>query len=138
MKYLALTVLIFISHLTYGQLGLSYHQSSLPFMGINYGFADRFAAEVRLSTDMYFWDFSPELVVTYNYFDKEDYELYAGIGGRANNLGGLVLPFGLRVYPFDAKAFGFHLEVAPLLGEHDGVLRGSWGINYRLIKETKD
>lgn len=135
MKYLLLLTLLCTAHLSYGQFGISYHQSSLPFLGVNYGFTDRFSAEIRLSTDMYFEDFSPELVATYNYLKREDYELYAGIGGRANNLSGLVIPLGLRVYPFEAKAFGFHVEVAPLIGEYDGILRGSLGINYRFLKD---
>ena len=45
----------------------------------------------------------------------------------------VVVPIGLNIYPFSSKAFGFQMELAPIIG--DDVLRGSWGIRYRFIKE---
>ena len=117
------------------QFGVNYHQSDLPFFGFNYEIKDRFRPELRLSTDSYLEDLVPELVVTYDILNKEDYEVYGGLGLRSENeYGGVVFPVGLNVYPFTAKKFGFHIELALLASEDDPILRGSWGIRYRFKK----
>ena len=132
-------VILCCTQFAYGQWGVSYHQSNIPFVGVNYDFTQRISADLRLSTDLDFYNFSPELVGTYDYVNKTDFELYAGLGGRVNAFGGLVVPIGFRVFPFPNKRFGFHLEVAPILPigtEDNAIFRGSWGIRYRFIKET--
>ena len=91
--------------------------------------------ELRLSTDTYLGDGSlPELVLTYQFLNKEDYEFYGGLGFRASAFQGLVLPVGFNFFPFEKKKFGFHLELAPIVNDNP-VLRGSWGIRYRFLKE---
>lgn len=117
----------------FAQIVVSYHQSSLPFVGVGYEF-ERFMPELRVSTDVYTSDFSAEVVLPYKFLRKEDYYLDAGLGLRAGDFDGLVVPVGLSVFPFEKKQFGFHTEVA-LLGSFGGelnpVLRGSWGIMFR-------
>ncbi len=126
------------TNLVYGQWGVSVHQSNLPFVGVNYDFTKRISADLRLGTDLDLYNFSPELLGTYDYVNKTDFELYAGLGARANVLGGVVLPIGFRVFPFENKNFGFHIEVSPIFSiEDDAVFRGSWGIRYRFIKQTE-
>jgi hypothetical protein len=47
-----------------------------------------------------------------------------------------VVPIGVNIYPFSNKNFGFHIELAPIIG-WDDVLRGSWGIRYRFPRKPK-
>lgn len=115
---------------SYGQLGVSYHQSNLPFVGINYEIGDRFVPEVRVGTDYFLSDLSFEAVVNYKFITREDYDFYAGLGGRVAGFSGVVVPVGFNFYPFAEKNFGFHIEVAPIIGESN-LVRGSWGIRYR-------
>ncbi len=113
------------------QLGVSYHQSNLPFVGLNYTFANRLMPELRLGTDRYLEDVSVEGVLTYQYLQQEDFSLYAGLGFYFNNFGGASIPLGLLIFPLENKNFGFHIEATPLIGEGVNIFRGSWGIRYR-------
>lgn len=133
-----LILLMLGAQLSHAQLGISYHQSNLPFAGVNYEIADRFLVELRLSTDVDFVLFTPEMAASYQFLDKGDYEIYGGLGARVTTSGndyftGVVIPFGAHFFPFEQKNFGFHVELAPIIrGAEDGsLLRGSWGIRYR-------
>lgn len=119
------------------QFGISYHQSSLPFVGISYEIKDRFRPEVRLGTDLYLEDVTLEGVLVFDILNREDYELYGGGGVNVNGFSGLVIPLGVNFYPLTSKKFGCHIELSPILGEDD-ILRGSWGIRYRFLKEKTD
>ncbi len=127
-------LLILLSCITYctsfAQLGVNYHQSAIPFIGLTYDIRTRLVAELRLATDVEISNFSPELIVAYKFASNENFNFYGGVGGRANVLTGLVVPLGFALYPFDNKQFGFHIEATPLIGE-ELVLRGSWGIRFR-------
>lgn len=39
---------------SYGQFGVSFYQSNLPFVGFSYEFNNKLRPEVRLGTDNYF------------------------------------------------------------------------------------
>lgn len=125
----SLILLCFFSK-SYSQLGISYHQSSIPFIGVNYEIGEHFAPELRLGTDVYLENLSLEAIVTYKFLTKEDYDFYGGLGARIQDYAGIVVPIGFNFYPFNEKSFGFHLEMTPIIGE-GSVLRGSWGIRYR-------
>ena len=130
-------LILFSLSSSFAQLSVGYHQSNLPFVSVGYEINKRLMPELRLATDIDLDDnFSPELVLLYQFSNRDAYEFYAGLGYRVNTFQGLVLPVGLNIFPFNQQNFGFHIEVAPLL-EPDGakVLRGSWGIRYRFIKE---
>ncbi len=116
-----------------GQWGVSYHQSNLPFVGINYQATNRIRPEVRIGTDQYFDNIALEAVVTYDLVKHNDYEIYAGLGARTETFSGLVIPVGLNIYPLPYKQFGFHIEVSPIINESQ-ILRASWGIRYRFLK----
>lgn len=135
------TVLVFffiaLPAIAFSQVGVSFHQSNLPFVGVNYEIKDRFRPEARIGVDNYFEELSLEGVVTYDFLKKEDYEFYGGVGGRVNSLDGLVIPAGVNIFPLGNKQFGFHLEAAALLGENS-ILRGSWGIRYRFSGRKYD
>lgn len=134
MKKITVVVLCLFASSAFAQFGVSYHQSNLPFVGFNYEIADRFLPEVRLGMDTHLKNMSFEAVATYQFINKSDVEVYAGLGGRANHNAGLVAPIGIHAFPFSAKNFGFHIEVAPIISEHDPIVRGSWGIRYRFRK----
>lgn len=125
--------LLFISGPTilFAQFGVSFHQSNLPFIGVSYEIADRIRPELRLGADRYLEDMSLEGVVVGDILNKEDYELYLGIGVRGGGeFEGFEIPLGINIYPLPIKNFGFHIEVTPIIGD-DSILRGSWGIRYR-------
>lgn len=129
-KLLFIIALLCFFPKAHSQWGISYHQSSLPFIGINYEIGNRFAPELRLGTDVYLSNLSLEAIVTYKFIAKEDYDFYGGLGARVQDYAGIVVPIGFNFYPFNEKKFGFHIEMAPIIGE-DPILRGSWGIRYR-------
>lgn len=111
------------------QFGVSYHQSSMPFLGFNYEMEDQFFAEIRAGANNYFENVAFEMTANYIFLKHPDYEVYGGIGGRTTRFSGLVVPTGVNVYPFENRHFGFHIEAAGLFGEV-AVLRASWGIRY--------
>ena len=115
----------------FSQIGTYLQYSNLPFWGINYEIKNRFKPELRLGTDVYFEDVSVEVIATYDILDKDDYELYAGLGGHFVSYTGFVLPVGMYLHPFQEKNFGFVFEVAPIFGEDANLLRGSVGLSYK-------
>ncbi|MEK6478465.1 hypothetical protein WJR50_13060 [Catalinimonas sp. 4WD22] len=132
---LLVTILFFLQHTAFAQLGVSYHQSGLSFIGVQYNFSEApIMAEFRLSTDNFLENATPELVGTYGFINKEQHQVYAGLGLRVNRLEGVVIPLGLKVYPLkDFAGLGLHMELAPIIyTEEDGgtILRGSWGFHY--------
>jgi len=133
MRRIFLVFLLFVGLKTMGfaQIGTSLQYSNISFFGINYEIKDRFKPEFRLGTDAYFEDVSVEIIATYDILDKEDYELYAGIGGRFVSFAGFVLPVGIYLHPFQEKNFGFVFEVAPVFGADSNLLRGSLGFSYK-------
>ncbi|HZH36892.1 MAG TPA: hypothetical protein VEX65_06445 [Flavisolibacter sp.] len=130
MRFLVIISLFVLPLFAFAQFGVNFHQSNLPFVGVNYEFKNKLRTELRIGTDNYFDATTLEGVITYDMVDKDDYEIYAGIGGRVINFEGLVIPIGVNVYPLSTKQFGFHIELAPLIGE-SSVLRGTWGIRYQ-------
>ncbi|HZH94304.1 MAG TPA: hypothetical protein VEY06_00405 [Flavisolibacter sp.] len=130
MRFLVIISLFVLPLFAFAQFGVNFHQSNLPFVGVNYEIKNRLRTELRIGTDNYFDATTLEGVITYDMVNKDDYEIYAGIGGRVINFEGLVIPIGVNVYPLSTKQFGFHIELAPLIGE-SSVLRGTWGIRYQ-------
>ncbi|MGV3604676.1 MAG: hypothetical protein ACO1N1_25855 [Dyadobacter fermentans] len=122
-------------NISFAQFGVSAHQSNLPFIGFNYEFKDRFLPELRAGIDTRLDNMPLEGVITYQFFNKEDFEVYAGLGGRINTLAGLVIPIGAHFFPFPSKTFGFHIELAPFISDGSTIVRGSWGIRYRFKRK---
>ena len=130
MKIFIILIFALIPIITSCQVAIEYHQSNLSFIGINYEIKDKLRTALRIGTDTYFEDVSIEGVITYDILNKEEYEFYGGLGIRTSNFNGIVIPVGFNFYPFLTKQFGFHIELAPIIGEAD-ILRGSWGVRYR-------
>ena len=136
MKNLFLAILFSTTTLSaFAQLGVSYHESSMPFVGINYEYQDKYLGEIRVSSNNYFEELAFEITANYIFLSSDDFDFYGGIGGRTTHFEGLVIPVGLNLYPFENDRFGFHLEAAGLFGE-GAILRGSWGIRYRFGGKT--
>ncbi|MEB2778876.1 hypothetical protein U3A58_00615 [Algoriphagus sp. C2-6-M1] len=132
-KTLLLAILGLFSMTVFSQTTITFHQSNLPFIGVNYQFGERFIPEFRVGTDTYFEDFSAELAANYIFKKTDRYEFYAGVGGRVGTFSGVVVPIGLNIYPFEEKDFGFHIEGAGIVGELS-LFRGSFGLRYRFAK----
>lgn len=130
LKFIVVLSFLFISNNSFAQLGVSFNQSNLPFVGISYEINNKFLPELRIGIDNYIEDISLELAVNYIFMRNETVNVYAGIGGRVGTFEGLVIPVGLNIYPFEKKNFGFQIELAPILTEVS-LLRGSGGIRYR-------
>ncbi|PKD19597.1 hypothetical protein APR41_03045 [Salegentibacter salinarum] len=130
LKCILVLSIFFISIKSFAQLGVSFHQSNLPFVGISYEINNKFLPELRIGADNYIEDTSLEFAVNYIFKRNEIVNIYAGVGGRIGSLEGIVVPVGLNIYPFEKKNFGFQIELAPILRE-SSVLRGSGGIRYR-------
>jgi hypothetical protein len=134
LSVLVLAGLLFSADL-HAQFGVSFHQSNIPFVGINYEAGRRLLVEARIGADVYFEDLHLEAVGVYRFGRSEEVHPYIGLGARMDdaNFGfGLLLPIGMNIYPFENKRFGFHIELAPIVAEV-GVLRASWGIRYRFL-----
>jgi hypothetical protein len=122
----------------FAQFGVSFHQTNLPFAGISYEISDRIRPEIRLGTDTYMEAMSLEAVVVGDILNKDDYELYLGIGAiGGGEFEGFEIPVGLNIYPLPFKNFGFHIELTPILGD-DAILRGSWGIRYKFKRSISN
>ena len=51
MKQTIILLLVVFPSLAFGQFGISFHQSNLPFVGINYELKNKLRPEIRLGTD---------------------------------------------------------------------------------------
>ncbi|MFT7381067.1 MAG: hypothetical protein ACI9Z3_000949 [Roseivirga sp.] len=127
--------LIGICLIAKAQVGVSIHQTNIPFVGFNYQIKDKYIPELRLGTDTYFENLSVEAVMTRIFKKDDDFQFYAGLGIRLNTFQGLVIPVGLNIYPLENKHFGFHMELAGMIGEEGELLRATWGIRYRFKKK---
>jgi hypothetical protein len=133
-KFILLAFFGLISTVSFAQWTLSYHQSNLPFLGVNKQLGERFLPEFRVGTDQYFSDLSLELDANVIIKNTDRFQFYGGLGGRIGDFAGLVIPLGLNIYPFEQKDFGFHIEGAGIVGELS-LFRGSFGIRYRFLKD---
>ncbi|MCM0042662.1 MAG: hypothetical protein NBV61_07835 [Algoriphagus sp.] len=139
-----ISMIIFLApSIAFGQFGVNYNQSKLPFVGLSFEIKDRFKPEVRFGTDNYFENITIESILSYDIINNDDYEFYGGFGVRILNSNTIpepleslgfvpdfVIPLGFVFYPLTSKNFGFQMELAPLIGVSN-ILRGSLGIRYK-------
>ena len=133
------TIILYLFPLQmFAQFNIAYHQSGLPFVAVGYEVKNKWRPELRIGSDNYLSNLGWEAVLNYNFIKKEEYQIYGGIGGRANVYGGWVIPIGINFYPLATKKLGFQIEMAPILTTNSftqNILRGSWGIRYRFSKD---
>ncbi|PIQ46901.1 MAG: hypothetical protein COW03_17965 [Cytophagales bacterium CG12_big_fil_rev_8_21_14_0_65_40_12] len=128
-------ILIGVVRVSKAQVGVSIHQTNIPFVGVNYQIKDNYIAELRLGTDNFFENIGVEGVITRVIKRDEDFQFYGGLGVRLNTFQGLIIPVGLNLYPFENKQFGFHMELAGMIVDEGELLRATWGIRYRFKKK---
>lgn len=138
---IGLTLLLFgLKNQSYGQISISYQYSSLNKLGVAYNFSQRFWAVLKIYSNTYIGDLTPEMTLMYNVSVKENHEIYAGIGGVANYITGIVLPVGLQFRPFENfRRFSFQIELEPTLDtqNEDLLIQSSAGIRYTFGKNRK-
>lgn len=129
-------VLASISFAAQAQFGVSYHllHSNLS---LSYQINDKFIPEVRISTNQLLESLDLEAAFSYIFYHDNLVDTYVGAGISTESNTYLMVPFGLNIYPFEKKNFGFLLEVSPMLGE-SAYLRGDIGIRYRFMNVAKE
>uniref|UniRef100_UPI0040477139 hypothetical protein n=1 Tax=Roseivirga sp. TaxID=1964215 RepID=UPI0040477139 len=132
---ICLFILIGVAQVSKAQVGVSIHQTNIPFVGVNYQIKENYITELRFGTDNFFSNIGVEGVITRLIKRDEDFQFYGGLGIRLNTFQGLIIPVGLNLYPFDNKQFGFHMELAGMIVDEGELLRATWGIRYRFKKK---
>ena len=128
--------IVSISFLFGQKIGVAYYPT-VSMVGVNAKVGERFLPELRTQTNFPFDWLPVEFVVNYLFVKKDDYQIYTGLGGNYSSYyssASVVLPVGINLYPFENKKFGFHIEIAGIIGESypvEDYLRGSWGLRYR-------
>jgi hypothetical protein len=137
-RVLSLTALLgLVSASTFSQLSVSYYASNLSKIGMAYNFSDRFWTELRLYSNTEIYDITPELVFCYNVVNKEQHNIYLGLGGNINYFTGFVMPVGVQFTPFEKfDRFSLHIELEPGidLNYESIIIQSSWGLRYKFTK----
>lgn len=103
-------------------------------MGLNYQLGERFIPEYRVALNRLNSFTDMQLKLNYILKQKENYQLYTGLGGYyTNDLAKLGVSGGINIYPFKTKDFGFHMEISALF-DSAGILKGGWGMQYRFLR----
>lgn len=136
-KILVLFGLLFISSIkVFPQLSISYYSSSFSKIGLAYNFSDKIWSELRLYSNTFFYDITPELVLCFNIVKTDRHNVYFGFGGNVNYLTGFVLPVGVQFTPIEKfDRFSLHIELQPTLDfMSDFIIQSSWGLRYKFGK----
>jgi hypothetical protein len=132
---LTIFILALFCHNGFSQASVSYYNSSKSKIGLAYNFSERVWSEFRIYSETEFGDFIPELIICYNFVNKEKHNIYAGIGGVVDYFTGMVLPIGVQFTPFGKlENFSLHIEFQPTIVTNDLMLHGSWGLRYKFRK----
>jgi hypothetical protein len=129
-----LTIFILTLFCTNGfsQFSVSFYDSSVSKIGVGYNFTDKVWSELRIYSGTRIDDVTPELVVCYNFINKENHNIYAGIGGVANYFNGLVIPVGVQFTPIEKfDKFSLHVEIQPVIRDYNSFIQASWGLRHK-------
>jgi len=131
--FLSLSVVYLKGH---SQVSTSYYASeSNSKVAIGYQFNDKLWCDLRVYSGTNIDNFTPEIVLNYNYLRKENYETYFGAGVIFNNINGIVIPIGIGIKPFEnLKNLLLNIEFNPVyeLDINDLFINGFIGIRYKL------
>lgn len=127
-KHFLIPAFILLAYSGQAQIEVGYHHSQIPFIDFSYEVYENTKPHLRIGTNTNFGSSNLELDITYDYLNKDFYELYAGLGGNLF-FESITIPIGMNMYPFDHQNFGFHMEITPII--QDEILRGTFGIRYR-------
>ena len=107
------------------QFSAAFYQNNVSSkIAIGYEFNDKLWSEFRFYSGTNIEDFTPEIVLNYNFIRQDYYNTYLGLGFVLNQINGLVVPIGVGVKPFEnLKNLSFNIEFTPqVLTELDGIL----------------
>ncbi|MBN2639733.1 MAG: hypothetical protein JXR65_11685 [Bacteroidales bacterium] len=124
----------------FSQVSVSYYSSPTSKIGVGYNFNDKVWGELRIYSNTYIEDITPEAVLCYNFINKERHNVYVGIGGVVNYFNGIIVPVGVQFTPIKTfKRFSLHLELETIIDiqrDANFILQSSWGIRYKLGKKN--
>lgn len=139
MKKLKLVFIILcgiIAPNVYSQITTSFYTNeSNSKIALGYEFSDSLWADFRLYSGTSSGNITPEIVLNYNFINKENYYTYFGGGFIFNNINGIVVPVGIGIKPFEnLKNLSFNIELNSLyeIDFNDIFTRGFIGIRYTL------
>ncbi len=134
--FYSLVFFFILSSQAFSQLTASFFQNeTFAKIGIGYEFNEKIWADMRIYSGTNVDNFTPEIVVNYNFLRKENYDAYLGLGVTLNNINGVVLPLGVAIKPFEnLKNLSLNIEFSPLyeIDFDDLFIRGFVGIRYVL------
>ena len=136
LKLLLTLTLGIIYSASYAQLTTSFYSNDFNSkFAIGYEFNEKLWTDLRIYSGTDIDNFTPELVLNYNFLRKDNYYTYFGGGIVANNINGIVVPIGIGIKPFEnLKNLSINIEFNPLyeLDFEDLFIRGFVGIRYRI------
>ena len=98
-----------------GQISASFQtNSNLSKIGLGYNFNDKLWGELRVYSGTSIEEITPEIVLNYNFVQREYFETYFGGGVVLNYFNGIVSQVGVQIKPFEnVKNFSFLIEAQP-------------------------
>ncbi len=101
LKLLITLILGLVATTSYSQITTSFYVSeSNSKLAIGYEFNEKLWTDLRIYSGTNISNFTPEIVLNYNFLRKENYYTYVGGGIILNNINGIVVPFGIGIKPF--------------------------------------
>ncbi|MHB0756801.1 hypothetical protein [Polaribacter sp. M15] len=136
-RNLILTVIFAFFYLTNNaQTSVSFYQNETNSkIAIGYEFHKKLWADLRVYSGTNIGNFTPEVVLNYNFVNKEKYETYIGAGFSLNNISGIIIPVGIGIKPFEKlKNLSLNIELNPTyeMDLDDLLIRGFIGVRYVL------
>lgn len=120
----------------FSQVSVSFYANDANAkIGVGYEFNEKLWSDLRIYSGTNIDNITPEIVLNYNFLQKESYETYAGVGGIFNNVNGVVVPVGIGIRPFEKiPALSLNIEFNALyeVDLSDLFIRGFIGIRYKL------
>ena len=136
LKLLITLILGLVATMSYSQITTSFYvNESNSKLAIGYEFNEKLWTDLRIYSGTNISNFTPEIVLNYNFLRKENYYTYVGGGIILNNINGIVVPFGVGIKPFEnMKNLSINIEFNPLyeIDLDDLFIRGFIGLRYKI------
>lgn len=136
LRLLITLILGLVAITSYSQITTSFYVSeSNSKFGIGYEFNEKLWTDLRVYSGTNISNFTPEIVLNYNFLRKENYYTYVGGGIIVNDINGIVVPLGIGIKPFEnMKNLSINIEFNPLyeIDLDDLFIRGFIGLRYKI------
>ncbi len=100
-------------------------------IGLGYNFNDRFWSDFRVYSNNFLKDFTPELLLNYNFLLRDRFEAYVGLGAIVIDEIQPALPVGVALRPFPSvKELSINMEVMVTPIWNELFLMGFIGLRY--------